>query len=703
MPLEEKWSIVKERICCFNCLIPGHNTQVCKFNSKCQWCGKKHSILLCREILNKDKSLRETTSEDLNKDNKEANLANASSIPEVCLQTIRVILKNDNKERVVRAIIDSESQRSYISKQAAEEMEYQPHCENRVVHLLFGGTSTMPQNHRGYLIHLKSLDNKYALKRNIILTDVDQSTDPIEVLIGADVIGKLMTGKLHNLECGMTAVETKLGWTLMGKKPTEENSKDDAALIATSMFVQEADISNLWSLDVMGITDPVETMSRERALKKRFVSDFDKHTTRLRPVFDASEKSKNGVSLNQRLETGPNLIELIPSILLRFREKQIGVISDIEKAFLQISITSRDHNVLRFLWWNKNNIIEVYRHTRVVFGVTSSPFILAAIIKLHLERIAQEDQFIHMSDTIKKLFSSFYVDNCVTSVDFVEELYQFKEESKILMTEGGFNLRGHKIFDPIGFACPVLLYPKLLLQTINTLEWDTEVSQEIDQKFRKWYYQLHLLKEVKISRWISNSYRADNRISFHVFVDASQVVYASVIYMRTQSLTDTKIQLIAAKSRVTPNKKMTISRIGLLAATIGARLMKSILQTMENNQQEIYFWSDSTTVLTWIQRESQWATFVWNRVQEIPDLPSRGCTTKQLIESKWWEGLDWLYNSEKWCTSEYYINNEEINSKLKKSASKKSEESINSNNFCQNNDVREDNSSNKNNDEWLVG
>ncbi|KAF2893886.1 hypothetical protein ILUMI_12292, partial [Ignelater luminosus] len=298
--LEEKWSIVKERNCCFNCLIPGHNTQACKFNSKCQWCGKKHSILLCREILNKDKSLRETTSEDLNKHNKEVNSANASLIPEVCLQTIRVILKNDNKERVVRAIMDSGSQRSYISKQAAEEMEYQLHCESRVVHFLFGGTSTKPQNHRGYLIHLKSLDNECAcnfmafnqdiichgipsinngpwvhelLKRNIILTDVGQSTDPIEVLIGADVIGKLMTGKLHNLECGMTAVETKLGCMLMGEKPTEENSKNDAALIVTSMFVQEADISNLWSLDVMEITDPVKTKSRERAQEeicKRF-------------------------------------------------------------------------------------------------------------------------------------------------------------------------------------------------------------------------------------------------------------------------------------------------------------------------------------------------------------------------------------------------------------------------------------------------
>ncbi|KAF2890001.1 hypothetical protein ILUMI_16172, partial [Ignelater luminosus] len=144
-------------------------------------CGKRHSILLCREILNKDNSLRETTSEDLNKHNKEANLANVSLMPEVCLQTIRVILKNDNKERVVRAIMDSGSQRSYISKQAAEEMEYQLHCENRVVQLLFDNeyACNFIAFNQDIICHgIPSINNEpwvhELVKRNIILTDVGQ-------------------------------------------------------------------------------------------------------------------------------------------------------------------------------------------------------------------------------------------------------------------------------------------------------------------------------------------------------------------------------------------------------------------------------------------------------------------------------------------------------------------------------------------------
>ena len=45
-------------------------------------------------------------------------------------------------------------------------------------------------------------------------------------------------------------------------------------------------------------------------------------TTRLRPVFDASAKDKNSVSLNYCLHTGPNLIELVTTALLRFRKNK---------------------------------------------------------------------------------------------------------------------------------------------------------------------------------------------------------------------------------------------------------------------------------------------------------------------------------------------------------------------------------------------
>ena len=102
-------------------------------------------------------------------------------------------------------------------------------------------------------------------------------------------------------------------------------------------------------------------------------------TTIIRPVFDASASEKRFPSLNQCLEKGPNLIEIIPSSLNRFREGEIGVVSDIRKAFLQISIGKRDRDSLWFLWVQNNEIV-VFRHCRVVFGLACSPFLLAAVI-----------------------------------------------------------------------------------------------------------------------------------------------------------------------------------------------------------------------------------------------------------------------------------------------------------------------------------
>ncbi|XP_035215325.1 uncharacterized protein LOC118188911 [Stegodyphus dumicola] len=108
-------------------------------------------------------------------------------------------------------------------------------------------------------------------------------------------------------------------------------------------------------------------------------------TTRIRPVFDASAKQKGSPSLNDCLEKGQNLIELIPSILHRFRMNRIGVSADIRKAFLQISLNPKDKDYLRFLWYRTDGKLKYYRHCRVVFAVTSSPFLLFSVIHHLLE------------------------------------------------------------------------------------------------------------------------------------------------------------------------------------------------------------------------------------------------------------------------------------------------------------------------------
>lgn len=115
-------------------------------------------------------------------------------------------------------------------------------------------------------------------------------------------------------------------------------------------------------------------------------------TTKLRVVFDASSRAKGCKSLNDCLEKGPNLNPDILQILLRFRWYAIALTADIEKAFLQIKISQKDRDAVRFLWFANEptgpfdlESLQEWRMTRVPFGVSSTPFLLSGTIQHHLK------------------------------------------------------------------------------------------------------------------------------------------------------------------------------------------------------------------------------------------------------------------------------------------------------------------------------
>jgi len=107
---------------------------------------------------------------------------------------------------------------------------------------------------------------------------------------------------------------------------------------------------------------------------------------------------------------------------------------------------------------------------------------------------------------------------------------------------------------------------------------------------------------------------------------------------------------------VSPIKPLTIPRLELLAATIGARLAVSVKKEIDQESTSLFFWSDPSAVIFWMKKEDTCSFFVWNRIEEIRsvtpreawchkpggmnpgDQPSRGCSVPQLLESKWWEG-----------------------------------------------------------------
>lgn len=140
--------------------------------------------------------------------------------------------------------------------------------------------------------------------------------------------------------------------------------------------------------------------------------------------------------------------------------------------------------------------------------------------------------------------------------------------------------------------------------------------------FLLWLKDLPLLEEVKISHWLMGI--ADHRLScsLRTFCDASKAAYAAAVSIRTDRNSCVQVQLIQAKSRVSPIKHVTIPKLELLAAMIGTRFAVSVKQEFDQDDAKLFFWSDSSVII-WIKREDQWVAFVWNRVQEIRSLTSK--------------------------------------------------------------------------------
>ena len=194
-----------------------------------------------------------------------------------------------------------------------------------------------------------------------------------------------------------------------------------------------------------GIIEKVEGPGNPRKvmyLPHQAVIRKDHSSTKLRVVFDASAK-KVGPTLNDAMYKGPCLTPLLFDVLVRFRLNPIGIIADIEKAYLQISVADCHRDFLRFLWFDDvfKDIPEevIFRFCRVIFGANCSQYLLNSVIRYHAGRYKDIDK--NFSEKVAK---SFYVDDFNSTVHNVTEGEQLYKKIKLRFLDASFNVRKWK-------------------------------------------------------------------------------------------------------------------------------------------------------------------------------------------------------------------------------------------------------------------
>ena len=157
---------------------------------------------------------------------------------------------------------------------------------------------------------------------------------------------------------------------------------------------------------------------------------------KVRRVCNAAAKYK-GFSLNDKLLTGPDLLQNLIGIIFRFRENRIALSADIEAMFLQVLMPKDDCRFLRFLWRSNPEMeIDVYEYTRHVFGAKSSP--TCANFALQQTAIDNKDEFPLVAKCIER---NFYMDDFLKSVKTTEEAKQIFHSLVQLLQKGGFSLK----------------------------------------------------------------------------------------------------------------------------------------------------------------------------------------------------------------------------------------------------------------------
>ena len=93
--------------------------------------------------------------------------------------------------------------------------------------------------------------------------------------------------------------------------------------------------------------------------------------------------------MNDCLETGPPLKNLLWSVLVRNRFKPVALCGDLKHEFLQVQILESGRDALRFHWIKDKDPsqIEVLRFIKELFGLIQSPYLLGGTLKLHLDSL----------------------------------------------------------------------------------------------------------------------------------------------------------------------------------------------------------------------------------------------------------------------------------------------------------------------------
>ncbi|XP_039503109.1 uncharacterized protein LOC120459751 [Pimephales promelas] len=160
-------------------------------------------------------------------------------------------------------------------------------------------------------------------------------------------------------------------------------------------------------------------------------------TTPVRLVWNSSQKFR-GISMNDLLLKGPDVLNPIRAVLLRFRKGAHAALGDIKKMYNSVWLEDLEMHLHRFLWRNSGvEEIEEYCITRVNIGDRPA----GCIAQLAMRETARLPMFTHLKEERRVIEEDSYVDDILTSHNDLEKLNETTKKVEEILKAGGFFLK----------------------------------------------------------------------------------------------------------------------------------------------------------------------------------------------------------------------------------------------------------------------
>ncbi|XP_052744842.1 uncharacterized protein LOC128199437 [Bicyclus anynana] len=426
----------------------------------------------------------------------------------------------------------------------------------------------------------------------------------------------------------------------------------------------------------------------------------DKDTTKVRIVFDATQKDVNNVSLNDSLIEGRKLQQDLKHLLMRWRCGKIAIV----KMYRQVRVHDDDTKYQRILWRpDPNQPIQHYKVLTLTFGTAFASYFAVKC----LQQIAKDERYKYQMAAERE---DFYVDDLMTTCKTEKEFKLMYNEMNNLLHGSGFQLQKWssnsenflkyaseettssdksikikandtlkvlgitwnrtadefefginlqntndkitkrrilldiaRLYDPMGWIAPVIVKAKIYIQKLwqANLDWDDTLPENLLSEWLNFRTDSVNPKNVKIPRCMKltdNSHR-----ELHAYVDASKSAYAAVIYLRTADTEgNVHVSLVTAKTKVAPiEKEVYIPRLELCGAVLAAKLLYEVSQVLDISINNSFAWTDTTVVLAWLRDlPNRWTTFDSNRVSEIINI----------VDYERWSHVTTVFNPADWAS-----------------------------------------------------